>query len=52
MRTLKWALLVTCGGVLSQLAGCADTLLYYVLDVVATQIVTAALTAAAGSAAA
>jgi hypothetical protein len=50
MKAWKWTALALAGGVLLQLGACATDLGYYLLQALATQLATAALTAATGAA--
>lgn len=43
MKVWKWTALVVSGGMLMQFASCATDLLYYVLQVAASQAVSSAL---------
>ena len=50
MKARKWIALALAGGFLLQLGACATDLGYYLLQALATQIASAALTAATGAA--
>ncbi len=49
MRKMKWTALVVSGGLLLQLGSCATDFGYYVLQALASQLATSAITAAASS---
>lgn len=51
MKAWKWIALSGAGALLLQAGACATDLAYYVMQAIATQLVSAALTAAAGTAA-
>jgi hypothetical protein len=49
MKAWKWTTLVLSGGVLLQFSACASDFGYYVMQALATQIVTALASAATGT---
>ncbi len=49
MKVWKWTALVVSGGLLMQFASCATDLLYYVMQVAASQAISGALGAAAST---
>ena len=50
MKAWKWTMLLVTGGVLVQLGGCAPALLYSLLDVTVSQLVTRLMAGLTGGA--